>query len=80
LLGNLQTLAHEIAEDVEDMQSVESVTILGALGSGSEQQKAALRLLAVSKLINHVFGRCFEWVALGGGHSTTYGMVYIDMV
>jgi hypothetical protein len=35
LLGNLQTLTPEIAEDVEDLQSVESMTISGALGSGT---------------------------------------------
>ncbi|XP_059457736.1 uncharacterized protein LOC132187442 isoform X1 [Corylus avellana] len=37
LLGNLQTLTPEIAEDVEDLQSVESMTIHGALGSGGHR-------------------------------------------
>ncbi|KAG2724527.1 hypothetical protein I3843_01G020700 [Carya illinoinensis] len=37
LLGNLQPLTPEIAEDVEDLQAVESMTIHGALGTGGHR-------------------------------------------
>lgn len=37
LLGNLQPLTPEIAEDMEDLQAVESMTIQGALGSGGHR-------------------------------------------
>ncbi|XP_068338074.1 uncharacterized protein [Pyrus communis] len=37
LTGNLQPLTPEIAEDVEDLQSVESMIVHGALGSGGHR-------------------------------------------
>ncbi|XP_015890039.1 uncharacterized protein LOC107424699 isoform X1 [Ziziphus jujuba] len=37
LLGNLQPLTPEIAEDVEDLQAVESITVHGSFGSGGNR-------------------------------------------
>lgn len=34
MLGSLQPLTPDVAEDVEDLQAVEAMTVHGALGSG----------------------------------------------
>ncbi|XVF17734.1 hypothetical protein REPUB_Repub10bG0149200 [Reevesia pubescens] len=49
LLGNLQPLTPEVAEDVDDLQAVESMTVHGAIGSGGHRA-------SVSEVKNAIHG------------------------